>query len=83
MGAWPIQSNTADTRGWIDEGRNGNAVPPEDPSIVAAKIREMLIDDARIDKAAEYNLDLLRQRKDISVVKPRLLDIYREIADPA
>jgi glycosyltransferase involved in cell wall biosynthesis len=83
MGAWPIQSNTADTRGWIDEGRNGNAVPPEDPSIVAAKIREMLIDDARIDEAAEYNRDLLRQRKDISVVKPRLIDIYREIADTA
>jgi glycosyltransferase involved in cell wall biosynthesis len=80
MGAWPIQSNTADTRGWIVEGHNGHAVPPEDPEVVAARLREILADDDRVDQASEYNLGLLRSRKDIGIVKPQLLAIYQRIA---
>ena len=80
MGAWPIQSNTADTRGWIEDGVNGQTVPPEDPEFVAARLREILADDDRVDRAAAYNLELLRRRKDISIVKPELLAIYHRVA---
>ena len=79
MGAWPIQSNTADTRGWIDDGRNGDVVPPESAEVVATRMRSALADDDRIDVAARINLDLVRERKDIAKVKPRIVEIYRRL----
>ncbi len=79
MGAFPIQSNTADTRGWIEDGRNGFVVPPEDPQTVAEKLKLSLVDDQLVDYAADINLDLLRSRKEIGKVKPEIISIYRRL----
>ncbi len=81
MGAFPIQSNTADTRGWIEDGKNGITVPPEDADAIAAAIAKALSDDAMVDEAAEINAQITKERIDISIVKPKVVRIYKEIAE--
>jgi glycosyltransferase involved in cell wall biosynthesis len=80
MGAFPIQSNTADTRGWIEHGKNGSLAPPEDASAIAEAIRRAITDDDLVDQAAEINARLTRERIDISVIKPKLIEIYQRVA---
>jgi glycosyltransferase involved in cell wall biosynthesis len=80
MGAFPIQSNTADTRGWIEEGKNGYTVPPEDAEAIAVAIRKALSDDEMVDQAAEINARMTRERIDISIVKPKVIEAYKKIA---
>jgi glycosyltransferase involved in cell wall biosynthesis len=80
MGAFPIQSNAADTRGWIEDGKNGLLVPPEDAEAVAAAIRRALSDDGMVDTGAEINAQLTSQRIDRSVLQPRVVQMYKKVA---
>lgn len=80
MGAFPIQSNTADTRGWVEDSRNALLVPPEDAEAIAAAIRKAVSDDAMVDEADEINAQRTRDRIDISVIKPRVIETYKAIA---
>ncbi len=80
MGAFPIQSNTADTRGWIEEGKNGLLVPPEDADSIAAAIRRAVADDEMVDRAAEINSQLTRERIDRSVIQPQVIEMYKRVA---
>jgi hypothetical protein len=81
MGAIPIQSNTADTRGWIEDGKNGLLVSPEDVNAIVAAIRRAVSDDAMVDQAAAINRQLTKERIDINVVKPKVIEIYKQIAE--
>jgi len=80
MGAFPIQSNTADTRGWIEDGKNGLLVPPEDAEAIAAAIRQAISDDRLVDEADRINGQLTRERLDRSVVVPKVIAAYRRVA---
>lgn len=80
MGALPIQSDTVSTREWIKHGENGLLVPAEDPEAVAAAIRLAISDNHLVDHAAEENLQLTRERIDISIVKPRVIELYEKVA---
>jgi glycosyltransferase involved in cell wall biosynthesis len=82
MGAFPIQSNTADTRGWIEEGKNGFTVEPEDAYAIAAAIEKAVADDEMVKQAAKINDQLTKERIDISVVKPKIIGMYNQIANP-
>jgi len=42
MGAFPIQSCTACADEWIEDGKSGFIVPPEDPHVIAEAIRRAL-----------------------------------------
>ena len=55
MGSFPIQSCTACTSDWIEEGVSGLIVPPEDPEEVETAIRKALADDRMVDNAAQIN----------------------------
>lgn len=81
MGAFPIQSNTADVRGWIDDGKNALLVPPEDAGAIAAAIRKAIADDQMVDQAAEINAQITKERIDTGIVKPRVIEIYKTIAE--
>ena len=81
MGALPIQSNSADTQGWIDDGKNGILVPAEDHNAIAAAIEKAVSDDQMVEQAAETNLNLTKERIDISQVRPRVVDLYERIRD--
>ena len=81
MGAFPIQSSTACTDGWIEDGKSGFIVPPEDPHAVAEAIRRALRDDALVDRAAEINAKTARERLDYSIIQPQVVKMYRDIYD--
>lgn len=80
MGAFPIQSNTADTRGWIEDGVNGRIVPPEDPVLLAKAIREVLTNPDLVDRAEARQPHILDPRIDAAVVRPAVIAHYLRIA---
>jgi glycosyltransferase involved in cell wall biosynthesis len=79
MGAFPIQSCTACADEWIVDGKSGFIVPPEDPALVADKIRTALTDDPLVNHAAEMNLKTARERLDTSVIKPQVVKLYEDV----
>lgn len=79
MGAFPIQSCTACADEWIQDGKSGIIVPPEEPDEIANAIRRALTDDALVDRAAEINAKTAKERLDYSVVQPQAVKIYRDI----
>ncbi|MGE5664254.1 MAG: glycosyltransferase, partial [Deltaproteobacteria bacterium] len=80
MGSFPVQSWTACADEWIDDGRTGLLVPPEDPEVVEKALRRALSDDALVDRAAEENARLAAERLDRAVLKPLAVSIYTTVA---
>jgi len=80
MNAFPVQSDTGSTAEWITNGINGLLVNPQSPSDIADAIRKAVSDDVLMDKAAEFNSQLVFQKLDASIVKPKVLELYRSIA---
>lgn len=80
MGAIPVQSDTQSTSEWIQDGKNGLLVATNHPPVIAAAIRRALADDALVDGAAETNRNLMFERLDISTIKPKVIQMYRDIA---
>lgn len=80
MGALPIQSDTISTAEWIVPGSNGLLVPAEDAGSVGRALRRALTDDALVDGASRANLEIVRRRVDVGVIRPRILDMYAEIS---
>lgn len=80
MGALPIQSDTISTREWISDGENGLLVAPEDPDQVELALRKALTDDALVERAARLNQQLTATRIAYPVVAPRVVDLYRRVA---
>ena len=76
MGAFPIQSDTGAIGEWVDHGKNGLMVDPEDVAGVEAALRRALSDDALVDAAADLNRRLTDERIDAAVVRPRVLAAY-------
>lgn len=79
MGAFPIQSNTACADEWIIDGETGLLVPPEDPEIVATALRRALADDALVDHASVRNACVARERLSAWVIRPQVVDMYRNL----
>lgn len=83
MGAFPIQSCTSCADEWIENGKTGLIVPPEDPEIVAVAIRRAVSDDALVDYAAEQNARLAAERLDNSVIQPQVIAMYEKVVAQA
>ena len=83
MGAFPIQSCTSCADEWIADGETGLIVPPEDPEPIAAAIRRAVSDDALVDRAAELNARMARERLDEAVIRPQVIAMYEKVASAA
>jgi glycosyltransferase involved in cell wall biosynthesis len=81
MGAFPIQSCTSCADEWIVDGEMGFIVPPEDPEPIAAAIRRAVSDDALVDRAAELNAALARERIDQKIIRPQVIAMYEKVAE--
>jgi len=81
MGAFPVQSWTSCADEWIEDGKTGLLVPPEDVDAVAAALRRALTDDALVDRAAESNAATARQRLNQCLIREQARDYYRRVAD--
>jgi glycosyltransferase involved in cell wall biosynthesis len=79
MGTFPIQSCTACADEWIINGENGFIVPPEDPEAVATALRRAISDDELVDHAAELNAKLASERLDENIIRPQVIEMYRNI----
>jgi glycosyltransferase involved in cell wall biosynthesis len=80
MGSFPVQSWTACADEWIEDGKTGLLVPPEDPDAVGQAIRRALADDAMVDQASELNYRLAEDRLDQALLKPKAVEIYTTVA---
>jgi glycosyltransferase involved in cell wall biosynthesis len=79
MGAFPIQSCTACTNEWIEDGESGFIVPPEDPHIVAEAIRRAITDDDLVNRAVAINDETARQRLAYANVKENAVGLYNSV----
>jgi glycosyltransferase involved in cell wall biosynthesis len=80
MGSFPIQSWTSCADEWIEDGKNGILGPPEDPDIIEQAIHRALTDDDLVDRAAELNWKTAVERLDQSILKPKAVQIYTDVA---
>jgi glycosyltransferase involved in cell wall biosynthesis len=80
MGSFPIQSCTACADEWIEDGKTGLIVSPEDPEPIAAAIRRALTDDDLVDRAAELNARTARERLDYRLIQPQVIAMYEKVA---
>jgi hypothetical protein len=78
MGAFPVQSWTSCAGEWIEDGRSGLLVPPEDEEAVAAALRRALADDRLVDDAAVRNVQVARVRLDGAVLAASARALYED-----
>jgi hypothetical protein len=78
-GSFPIQSETSCANEWVEDGRSGILVPPEDPDIIEQAIRRALSDDRLVDEAAEENWKTAVERLDGNMIKKKAVESYNHI----
>lgn len=81
MGSFPIQSWTSCGNEWIEDGKTGILVPPEDPEEVEKAIRRALTDDYLVDNAASLNSILVEDKLDQSNLKSKVVEFYKTVRD--
>jgi glycosyltransferase involved in cell wall biosynthesis len=79
MGSFPIQSDRGGSHEWIRDGEGGFIVHPEDPHMVAAALRRALKEDELVDRAAEMNLQVARERMDFYRLREHVVNWYQGI----
>ncbi len=79
MGSFPIQSSTACTTEWIEDGKTGIIVPPEDCSLIEAAIRKALTNDNMINRAALANYKVAEERLSYDLLKEKTVNFYRAV----
>ena len=79
MGALPIQSDTSLAADWVEHGKNGLLVQPEDTDIIERNIRRALTDDVLVNNAAIHNFNTCIKKVDIAVLNDKARKIYKDI----
>jgi glycosyltransferase involved in cell wall biosynthesis len=80
MGSFPIQSNTSCLCELVQCGQGALMVPAEDPAEVAAAITRAALDDELVDRAAELNERVARERLSEEVIRPQVIAMYENAA---
>lgn len=81
MGSFPIQSNTSCANEWIEDGKTGMIVPPEDPQEIAKSIKQALLNDKLVDSAAASNWKVAQKRLDDKIIKNKVISFYQEVTN--
>jgi len=80
LGALPLHSDLEPIAEWVEDGVNGLLVGAEDVEGVAAALRRALTDDVLVDRAADTNARLVRERLSADVVRPKVIGMYEQVA---
>lgn len=80
MGSFPIQSDTSCGEEWIESGRTGIIVHPEDAQAVADALRRALTDDDLVNRASELNFETAKARLDSVKIQPKVVETYEQVA---
>jgi glycosyltransferase involved in cell wall biosynthesis len=78
MGVFHLQSESSCAGEWIDHGKTGYLIPPEDPESIAKYLREALTNDDLVDRAAGINYERVASELEYSKEKSRILDLYEQ-----
>ncbi|MEQ8671998.1 MAG: glycosyltransferase [Aggregatilineales bacterium] len=81
MGALPIQSFTACSDEWLENGISGLIVPPEDVNAIAEALRHAVEDDAFVDHAAEINKQTTLVRLNKEEIQTKIVGMYQQVFD--
>lgn len=77
--AYPVVSDLASTREWIDHGRNGLLFDPTDPEALAGATVLALSDTEKRREAIAFNRQLIADRATRAVCRPLIERWYQEI----
>ncbi|MRR30739.1 glycosyltransferase, partial [bacterium] len=78
-GSFPVAGNIESLREWIDSGVNGLLVEPSSPFQLAEAILQALDDTNLREKANQHNLDMIRDRAEVSHVRPKIAAFYQQV----
>ncbi|MCF6178563.1 MAG: glycosyltransferase [Geopsychrobacter sp.] len=79
MGAFPIQTDTACCDEWIEDGKSGFIIPPDDINLIADRLLDAVTNNPLVDQAAELNWSTVQERLDQKVLKKQAIAFYDEI----
>ena len=79
MGAFPIQTNTSCCEEWIENGKTGFSIPPDDVDYIADRIRQAVTNDDLVDRASDLNWDIITNRLDGAVLQRAVIDDYQRL----
>ena len=79
MGAFPIQSFTACADEWVIDGETAFLVHPDDSDDAAKALRQAVLDDALVDRAAKLNMKTVDDHLDEKVIEVKVVAIYEDI----
>lgn len=81
MGSFPIQSCTACADEWIEDGKTGLLVPPEDTELIEKALRRAIIDDDLVNRASEQNYAVIKEKLDCYELKSRVIKLYKFVSE--
>lgn len=76
-----VATDVGSVREAVVDGATGWVVPPEDPSALAAAMRELLADRARAAAMGEHGRAIAEERFTIDATVVAYLDLYRRLLD--
>jgi glycosyltransferase involved in cell wall biosynthesis len=79
MGSFPVQSCTSCADEWVNHGKTGLIVPPDDVPAVTDAIKWALTDDELVDKAAEQNAKMVTERLDSKKIQQQVVQMYEKV----
>jgi glycosyltransferase involved in cell wall biosynthesis len=79
IGCLPVVGDIESTREWVENGKNGFVVDPEDPAALAEAILKGLGDEGLREKAAKVNSGIIRERAERGRTVKLVSDFYQEI----
>lgn len=79
-GALPIVAPSAGLADWLPDGQAALVVPADDPSAVAAALRQAVSNDEPVDRAAAVTAAFADAALAREAVGERVLDAYRRVA---
>ncbi len=80
-GSFPVAGNIESLREWIDPGVNGLLVDPSSPRELADGVLQALNDPSLRESASQANLDRIRNRAEVSYVRPKIAAFYQKVLE--
>jgi glycosyltransferase involved in cell wall biosynthesis len=78
-GSFPVAGNIESLREWIDPGVNGLLVDPGSPRELANAVLEALNNPEFRERANQANLDMIRERAEVSHIQPKIAAFYQKV----
>jgi glycosyltransferase involved in cell wall biosynthesis len=78
-GSFPVAGNIESLREWIDPGVNGLLVDPGSPRELANTVLEALNNPEFRERANQANLDMIRERAEVSHIQPKIAAFYQKV----